>query len=116
MLRSREIQAFLMGSTFPIQALRFAVALLICCALSACAGAPVQEMSDARQAIRAARDAGAEKVAPTKLTEARTLIERAEANLQSREYRDARKNAVAARTKAVEALEAVQGESRPDSG
>jgi hypothetical protein len=34
----------------------FVVAAL---ALAACAGAPVQEMSNARQAIRAARDAGA---------------------------------------------------------
>ncbi|MGH8237621.1 MAG: hypothetical protein ACREXP_11450, partial [Steroidobacteraceae bacterium] len=51
-----------------------AVAVL---ALAACAGAPVQEMSNARQAIRAARDAGAEKAAPQKLNEAEALLNRA---------------------------------------
>jgi Domain of unknown function (DUF4398) len=98
------------------QRLKHAFAILICCAVSACAGAPVQEMSDARQAIRAARAAGAEKVAPHQLSEARSLMERAEVNLQSRAYRDARKNALAARSKAVEALEVVHSEIRPESG
>ena len=87
-----------------------------CFALSGCAGAPVQEMSNARQAIRAARDAGAESVAGAQLTEARALLERAEASLQSRAYRDARRNAVAARGKAVEALEAAQTTARKGSG
>ncbi len=76
--------------------------------LSACAGAPVQEMSNARQAIKAARDAGADKIAPATLSEAQTLLERAEANLQRRAYRDARRDAIAARGKASEALDAAQ--------
>lgn len=73
-----------------------------------CAGAPVQEMSNARQAIRAARDAGADRVAPQKLSEAQDLLQRAEASLQSRAYREARRNAVEARGKAAEALEAAK--------
>ena len=105
-----------MSAIFPRQSLKHAFAILLCCAVSACAGAPVQEMSDARQAIRAARAAGAEKIAPQQLTEARALMERAEANLQSRAYRDAKRNAIAARSKAVAALEAVQSEIRPESG
>ena len=84
--------------------LRKAFAVLVCGVLTACAGAPVQEMSDARQAIRAAHDAGAERSAPQQLIEARTYMERAEANLNSRNYRDARRDAVAARGKAAEAL------------
>lgn len=104
-----------MSAIFPRQSVKQAFAILICCALSACAGAPVQEMSDARQAIRAARDAGADRVAPRQLTEARAFLERAEADLQNRAYREARRNAIAAHTKAVEALEAVQTEIRPES-
>jgi uncharacterized protein DUF4398 len=77
-------------------------------ALAACAGAPVQEMSNARQAIRAARDAGADKTAPQKLNEAEVLLNRAEDSLERRAYREARRNAIAARDKAAEALGVAQ--------
>jgi hypothetical protein len=77
-------------------------------ALAACVGAPVQEMSNARQAIRAARDAGAEKAAPQKLNEAEALLNRAEDSLERRAYREARRSAIAARDKAAEALGATQ--------
>jgi Domain of unknown function (DUF4398) len=81
--------------------------------LLACAsGPPVQEMSNARQAIKAARDAGAERSAPQQLTEAEALLERAENNLQKRAYRDARRDAIAARGKAAEALDTVQPPGR----
>lgn len=80
--------------------------LLVSAALSACAGAPVQEMSNARQAIKAARDAGAEQVAPDTLREAQVLLESAEANLRRGAYKHARRDAVAARGKASEALDA----------
>jgi hypothetical protein len=76
--------------------------------LVACAGAPVQEMSNARQAIKAARDAGAANKAPATLSEAEALLDRAEDNLQKRAYKDARRDAIAARGKAAEALDAVQ--------
>ncbi|HEX7012151.1 MAG TPA: DUF4398 domain-containing protein [Steroidobacter sp.] len=82
--------------------------VLLCTGLAACAGAPVQEMSNARQAIRAAREAGAEKAAPQKLSEAEALLNRAESHLQRRAYRDARRDAIAARGKANEALDAVR--------
>jgi hypothetical protein len=80
-------------------------------ALAACAGAPVQEMSNARQAIRAARDAGAEKAAPQKLSEAEALLIRAEDSLERRAFSEARRNAKAARAKAAEAL----GAAKPGS-
>jgi hypothetical protein len=74
--------------------------------LSACAGAPVQEMSNARQAIKAARDAtgAAATSTPASLIEAETLLNRAEDNLQKRAYKQARRDAIAARGKAAEAL------------
>ncbi len=98
------------------RSLRKAFAVLVCGVLTACAGAPVQEMSDARQAIRAAHDAGAERSAPQPLIEARTYMERAEADLHRRNYRDARRNAVAARGKAAEALGAARSASiTPDA-
>lgn len=87
--------------------LNFSVSAL-CCGMAACASAPVQEMSNARQAIDAARAAGAAKIAPQTLTEAQTLLEAAEASLQQRSYREARRNAVSARSKAAEALGASQ--------
>jgi hypothetical protein len=85
-----------------------AIIVVASLALAACAGAPVQEMSNARQAIRAARDAGADKAAPQKLSEAEALLIRAEDSLERRAYREARRNAIAARDKAAEALGAVQ--------
>lgn len=85
-----------------------AILVVAALALAACSGAPVQEMSNARQAIRAARDAGAERSAPQKLNEAETLLNRAEDSLERRAYREARRNAIAARDKAAEALGAAQ--------
>ena len=85
-----------------------AIIVVASLALAACAGAPVQEMSNARQAIRAARDAGAEKTAPQVLNEAEVLLNRAEDSLERRAYREARRNAIAARDKAAEALGAAQ--------
>lgn len=81
--------------------------------LAGCVNAPVQEMSNARQAIRAARDAGADRIAPQKLSEAQAFLERAELSLQNRSYRDARRNAVAARATASEALLAVKPGDAP---
>lgn len=82
---------------------RAAVCLLIL--VAACAGAPVQEMSDARQAIRAAQAAGAEERAPAELGRAQSLIDEAQQHLQRREYRDAGRVAAEARQEAVRALE-----------
>ncbi len=72
--------------------------------LAACAGPPVQEMSDARQAIEAAEDAGALEHAPMQLRFARDLISSAETKLEKRAYNGARRDARLAREKAVEAL------------
>ena len=78
-------------------------ALLGGATLAGCAGAPLQEMSDARQAVRAAERAGAEKHAPAPLAEARQLVEQARLNMQKGEYKAAREDAEKAREKASEA-------------
>jgi hypothetical protein len=76
--------------------------------LTGCVGAPVQEMSNARQAVRAAEKAGASKYAPELLTEAQSLLKSAETNLRHREYRVAREEAEQARSKAIEARRVVE--------
>lgn len=73
--------------------------------LTACATAPTQEMSDARQAVRAAQEAGAELHAPDVLNTAEQQLDRAGERLHEHNYRQARKEAVAAREQAFEAQE-----------
>jgi len=95
----------------------FALAsLLIGIQIAGCVGAPVQEMFDARQAIRAARQAGAEQHAPAELAEAQRYLDLAKGNLQHGEYRDARDNAEQARARALEArrlAEEATGKQQP---
>ena len=71
--------------------------------ITACAGAPVQEMSDARQAIHSAEEAGAERYSPQQLREARNLLEKAQTNLEVGAYFDAKQLALEARAKAIQA-------------
>jgi hypothetical protein len=80
-----------------------AVTLLSGAVLAGCAGAPVQEMSNARQAVKAAERAGATTAAPELMAEARVRLKSAESHLRRGEYRDARDDAELARAKAVEA-------------
>ncbi len=84
-------------------------AALICLILTAaCATAPpVQEMSDARQAIAAAREAGAAELAAEQLKEAELMLGTAEDYLQggsSAAFWQAKKAALGAKEKAFEAL------------
>lgn len=64
---------------------------------------PVQEMSDARQALQAAKAAGAQGKAPLSYSEALTYIERAESALQIGNYSEARRQALKAKNHALEA-------------
>lgn len=92
-----------------------AASLLVCVGLLAgCAGAPVQEMSNARQAVRAAEQAGAVQVAPALLDEARQSLRAAESHLRQGDYRTARDEAEQARTKAVEARRLAEAERAPN--
>ena len=76
--------------------------------LVACGSAPVQEMSEARQAIEAARVAGAEEHAPEGYRKASSLLKSAEELLNEHHYRKARENAALARDEAIQARETAQ--------
>lgn len=64
---------------------------------------PVQEMSDARQALEAAREAQAEKYAEQKLRSAEDSMELATRTLNQGEYEAARMAASVARALAIKA-------------
>lgn len=74
--------------------------------LGGCASAPVQEMSDARQAIYAARSVPSNTTEPS-LLKAETFLRRAEHALHVGNYRDARLNAKLAREQALQAQKAL---------
>ncbi len=65
--------------------------------------APVQEMSDARQALKAAEEVGARTRAAASYEAAQHLLDKAEMALEDGAYGDARKNALAAKEYAIEA-------------
>jgi len=82
------------------------VLLVACLLAAACQTAPpVQEMSDARQAISVAVEAGAEQHAAAALRAANAHLDSAERYLSTRNYAIARREAIEAKTKALEALE-----------
>ena len=90
----------------PARLVPYLAALLGSLYLAGCAGAPVQEMSDARQAVRAAEEAGAGQKAPEPYAAAQELLKEAEGNINRGEYREAREHARRARMKAIEARQA----------
>jgi hypothetical protein len=87
--------------------------LLVSIAVAACTTPPVQEMSDARQAIAAAEQANAGKVAPESLSDARRFLADAERQIQQEAYGSARMNAVRAKNRASQALRASQAPAEP---
>jgi hypothetical protein len=89
----------------PTSRRRLASTLLLAGLLGSCAGAPIQEMSDARQAVRAARDAGA-------AVQARGLLEQAERGMTSAEDALQGDRFFEARSEAVQAKEAAVGARR----
>lgn len=78
---------------------------LLVFALGGCVHAPVQEMSDARQAVEAADAAHAADRAPDAYIKATAHIRHAEAALQHGDYKDAREHAKWAKRHALEARE-----------
>lgn len=75
---------------------------------------PVQEMSDARQAIAVAREAGAADLAAVELKAAEEYLQSAERKLNERNYPQARRDALHAKTKALNAIQL--SESGKESG
>lgn len=82
------------------------VGLAAVLALAACQSAPVQEMSDARQAISVAKKAGAAEHAPSDLQAAMDYLQSAENFIGQRRYDMARRDAVNAKVSALNALQA----------
>ena len=79
--------------------------------VSACATeAPVQMMSDARQAITAAEESDAPRLAPVQIAEARRYIALAESQIRNGNFSYAWQNAQRAKNRAVEALNAAKTE------
>lgn len=95
---------------------RLGIVLVLVGLLWGCAGAPVQEMSDARQAIQAAREAGADQHDPGQLAGAEELLEMAEQSLEVGAYRAARRDALAAKAMAIEALEKTAAAKHGENG
>jgi PBP1b-binding outer membrane lipoprotein LpoB len=83
--------------------------------LVGCAGAPVQEMSDARQAIAAARAAGPATASSPDFYAAEAAIGRAESHLQAQEFTRARLAAMEAKRHAAAALANGQHAEAPPS-
>ncbi|MDH3547707.1 MAG: DUF4398 domain-containing protein [Gammaproteobacteria bacterium] len=82
--------------------------------LAACQTAPVQEMSDARQAISVAREAGAAEHAADVLQAAVDYLQSAERHLTDRQYENAREDALQAKLKALDALRLSESSSETD--
>lgn len=80
------------------------VSLLLLLALTACTVMPpVQEMSDARQALKAAHEVEAQKYAPQKLRSAEDSMELATRTLEQGEFEAARMAASVAKALAIKA-------------
>jgi hypothetical protein len=84
--------------------LRFLALFAGVACLVGCASAPVQEMSDARQAIAAAQAAGATSTTSPDFSAAQIAIGRAESHLQAQEFTWARAAAMEAKRHAAAAL------------
>jgi PBP1b-binding outer membrane lipoprotein LpoB len=82
---------------------RIAAASLLLMLLAGCATAPVQEMSDARQALLAAQQAGAPQSAPQVYARAKALMQSAEDQLGVGGYQTARNLAEQAKSVAQQA-------------
>jgi hypothetical protein len=77
-------------------------------------GPPVQEMSDARQAIAVARQAGAAQQAPDDLRAAESLLNSALQKLSRRAYSQARVDAIEAKNRAITALASTENANEND--
>ena len=86
----------------------FLCGLLLTAVVLLCGGCetapPVQEMSDARQAIAVAKEAGAEELATIHLKAAESYLQSAQEKLNKQQFSEARSDAKQAKIKALDAL------------
>ena len=92
------------------RALRLLAVVATAAALFACAGAPVQEMSNARQTLAAAEQAQNSKSSPQDLANARRFLDAAQAALDAGDYSTAREDALKAQQIALRVLAMSQGQ------
>jgi hypothetical protein len=76
------------------------VALVTSASLAGCAEPPRKEMAEAREALEAARAAGAERYAPQEYKDAAETVQRSERFVAERDYRQALSAALDARERA----------------
>jgi hypothetical protein len=92
-----------------------ALLTLVALVVTGCVTAPpVQEMSDARQAISAAEQADGGRVAADTLADARRFLAEAEEQIQQQAYGPARMNAVRAKNRALLALRSTRTRADDD--
>jgi hypothetical protein len=90
------------------------ILLLYCALLTGCVFTPpVQEMSDARQAIRSAEAAEANRYSPDKFAAAQAALKKAEYWLTQKAYSNARQYALNARDEAILARELALSKTPP---
>ena len=88
---------------FSMHAFKHMIYLLCLAVLAACAGAPTQQMADARMELKAAEEAGAKENAQESLLRARKTLSIAEQQLELGNYYDARVAADKSRDEATNA-------------
>ncbi|HHL45815.1 MAG TPA: DUF4398 domain-containing protein [Gammaproteobacteria bacterium] len=91
---------------------KYLVIMLLLSSAGCASAPPVQEMSDARQAVQAARDADAKRYAPISFGEAERLLEQATQLLEMKNYSKARQSALAAKEMALKARHASSTKQR----
>ena len=88
-----------------VHGMRYGLVVVLLLTIAGCvSGPPVQEMSDARQAIAVAKEAGAEELAAAELGEAEAYRISAQSKVSDHSYSPARRDALLAKEKALDAL------------
>ncbi len=90
----------------------YLISLMIVFTLSACASLPpLQEMSNARQTIAAAKEMNSSAEQSQKIQEAERLLSRAERRMEVNLYESARQDALRAQKEAIEFIEWAMSQS-----
>ena len=95
----------------------YLISLMIVFTLSACASLPpLQEMSNARQTIAAAKEMNSSAEQSQKIQEAERLLSRAERRIEVNLYESARQDALRAQKEAIEFIEWAISQSADKKG
>ena len=85
---------------------KYIISLLLILALGACATLPpLQEMSNARQTIAAAKEMSPDAIESKEIQEAERLLSRAERRMEVNLYESARQDALRAQKEAIDFIE-----------